>query len=97
MKPLREWRAERLLSADALGELAGVSNKTIVQLEHGRQTATFRTMRRICEALGIEPGDVEEFARAIAERGKDETPSSPGSRRANVLTVGQTAGRTAQA
>ena len=71
MKPLREWRAERLLSVDALAELAGVSNKTVIQLEYGRQVATFRTIRRISEALGVEPDQVAEFGAAIVERGKD--------------------------
>jgi transcriptional regulator with XRE-family HTH domain len=70
MKSLREWRAERLLSADALAAKAGVSNKTIVQLEHGRQLPTFRTIRRISDALGVPPSEITEFNRAIAERGK---------------------------
>ncbi len=71
MKPLREWRAERLMSSKTLATAAGVSNKTVIQIEHGRQMPTFRTIQRICPALGVEPGDVEEFAAAIEERGKD--------------------------
>jgi DNA-binding Xre family transcriptional regulator len=70
-KTLREWRADRLISVEDLARAAGVSNKTIVQLEHGRQTATFRTMRRLCGALNVQPGDVTEFAEAQEERGKD--------------------------
>ena len=71
MKPLSQWRAERLMSIKALAAAAGVSNKTVVQIEHGRQLPTFRTIHRITTALGIEPGDIEEFAAAIGERGKD--------------------------
>lgn len=71
MVTLREWRARRLLSSKALAASAGVSNKTIIQLEHGRQLATFRTMQRLCTALDVAPEDVEEFAAAIGERGKD--------------------------
>lgn len=71
MKPLREWRAERLLSVRALALAAGVSTKTIVQLEAGRQLPTFRTMQRLTAALDVSAGEVEEFAAAVGERGKD--------------------------
>ena len=71
MKPLREWRAARLMSSKTLGAAAGVSNKTIIQIEHGRQLPTFRTIARLCAALGVEPADVTEFAAAVEERGKD--------------------------
>jgi DNA-binding Xre family transcriptional regulator len=68
MKPLREWRAERLLSTRDLAAKAGVSNKTINEIEHDRGTPTFRTMRRICDALSVAPGDVTEFAKALERR-----------------------------
>jgi len=71
MKPLREWRAARLMSSKTLAIAAGVSNKTIIQIEHGRQLPTFRTIQRITDALGVEPAEIEEFAAAIEERGKD--------------------------
>jgi CheY-like chemotaxis protein len=45
-----------------------VSNKTIVQLENGRQTASFVTIEKLCRVLGVEPRDVREFAHALAER-----------------------------
>jgi transcriptional regulator with XRE-family HTH domain len=65
VKPLREWRYERLLSLDDLAAKAGVSNKTIVQIEYGRQVPKFRTIRRISDALGIPPSDITEFAAVI--------------------------------
>ena len=68
MRTLREWRTERLWSVRDLAEAAGVSTKTVVQLEHGRQRANYRTMRRVCEALGVEPRQVAEFAAAIGQR-----------------------------
>ena len=71
MKPLREWRAERLLSLRDLARAAGTSDKTIVQIELGRQVPTFRTIRRISEALGVDAAEVTEFAEAIREKGKD--------------------------
>lgn len=71
MKSLREWRAERLESSKTLALKAGVSNKTILEIENGRSLPRFPTMRKLSEALGVEPGDIEEFAAAIEERGKD--------------------------
>lgn len=66
-KTLRTWRLEKLLSLDDLAALAGVSNKTLVQLEHGRQAPRLRTMRSISAALDVEARDVEEFAAALDE------------------------------
>jgi transcriptional regulator with XRE-family HTH domain len=76
VKSLREWRAERLLSVDALAAKAGVSNKTIVQLEYGRQLPTFRTIRRISDALGVPPSEVTEFSQAIAQRSRKTTATA---------------------
>ena len=71
MKSLREWRSEKLESSKTLSAKAGVSNKTILEIENGRNVPTFKTMRKLSEALGVQPGEVEEFAAAIEERGKD--------------------------
>ncbi len=70
MKPLREWRTERLWSVRELAERAGVQHKTVIQLEYGRQRPTYATMRRIAEALGVPATEVEEFAATLGERGK---------------------------
>jgi DNA-binding XRE family transcriptional regulator len=67
-KPLRTWRAEQLLSTRQLAHEAGTSNKTIVQIENGRQTPTFATMAKITRVLQVEPREVTEFALALAER-----------------------------
>ena len=81
MRTLREWRALRLLSTKALAARAGVSNKTIVQLENGNGLPIFRTIARISAALGVPPGEIAEFAAAIATRGGvasgDTPPASP--------------------
>jgi transcriptional regulator with XRE-family HTH domain len=71
LKSLREWRAARLESSKTLAVKAGVSNKTILEIENGRNVPTFRTIRRLSEALNVDPAEVEEFAAAIEERGKD--------------------------
>ena len=71
MKALREWRLDRLLSIRGLAERSGVTAKTIVDLEHGRRQPHYDTMRQLCEALDVRPGEVTEFVAALEERGKD--------------------------
>ncbi len=71
MKPLRDWRTERVMSVRDLAEKSGVSTKTVVQLEYGRQRANYKSMRAISEALGVEPGQVTEFAEVLEQR-RDE-------------------------
>ena len=68
MMTLREWRASRLMGTKALAAKAGVSNKTIVQIEHGRQVPNFGTMQKLSQALDVEPMEVTEFAAAIEQR-----------------------------
>ena len=70
-KSLREWRTERLWSVRDLADAARVSTKTVVQLEYGRQRPNYTTMRRLAEALKVEPREITEFAAALEERGKD--------------------------
>ena len=71
MKSLRECRLDRLLSIRELAKRSGVTAKTIVDLEYGRRRPHYETMRQLCSALGVEAGDVAEFAAALGERGKD--------------------------
>ena len=47
MKTLREWRTEKLKSVRELAALAGVTHKTLIDLEHGRRRPTYDTMRRL--------------------------------------------------
>ncbi|MDP9363223.1 MAG: helix-turn-helix domain-containing protein [Chloroflexota bacterium] len=65
MRSLREHRRSRFISIEDLAEKAGVSTKTIVETELGRTQPKFRTIRKISEALGVDPGDVAEFAAVI--------------------------------
>jgi transcriptional regulator with XRE-family HTH domain len=74
MRSLRSWRIERLWSVRDLAKRAGISTKTVIQLEHGRQRPTFRTMRRVCAALGVEPHEVSEFAAALRDRSTGGPP-----------------------
>lgn len=69
MPTLREVRRGKLISIEGLSEMTGVSTKTIVEIELGRSTPRLRTIKRLSEALEIEPGNVQEFAAAIADEG----------------------------
>ena len=71
MKTLREWRLNRLLSIRGLEAASGVTAKTLVDLEHGRRRPHYATMRKLCAVLGVEPGEVTEFAAALEDLGKD--------------------------
>ena len=71
MQSLREWRIERLLSLAALAEQAGVTQKTIIDIEYGRRRPHYATIGKLSRALGVEPADVTEFVTALEEWGKD--------------------------
>ena len=58
MERLKELRRERVLSLRELEEKSGVSYNTIWRLEDGRQGAHPRTIRKIADALGVEPGEL---------------------------------------
>ena len=62
---LRDWRRRRAISIEDLAASSGVSTKTIVQIEHGRQVPRFKTIRQLSAALGIEPQDVAEFVPVV--------------------------------
>ncbi len=68
MATLREMRLRQALSQRDLARKAEVAPKTIVDLELGRQEPRLRTMRRLAEALGVEPLEIDEFRNAIEEK-----------------------------
>ena len=55
---LRQLRVERALSLRALGEITGVAFDTISKLENGHRPARLVTIRKLAEALGVEPKDL---------------------------------------
>ncbi len=55
---LKELRRERVLSLRELEERSGVSYNTIWRIEDGRQGAHPRTIRKLAEALGVEPSEL---------------------------------------
>jgi transcriptional regulator with XRE-family HTH domain len=52
---LRELRRRRMLSLRELGERSGVAFDNINKLENERRNAQPRTVRKLAEALGVEP------------------------------------------
>ncbi len=55
---LKELRRQRVLSLRELEELSGVSYNVIWRIEAGRQGAQQRTIRKLAEALGVEPKEL---------------------------------------
>lgn len=55
---LRELRVERALTLRDLGERSGVVYDTINKLELGRRPAHASTIRKLAEALGVEPKEL---------------------------------------
>jgi transcriptional regulator with XRE-family HTH domain len=56
---LKELRRERVLSLRELEEeRSGVSYNTIWRIEDGRQGAHPRTIRKLAEALGVQPSEL---------------------------------------
>jgi transcriptional regulator with XRE-family HTH domain len=55
---LRQLRVERAFSLRALGERSGVTFATINNLENGNRPARLVTIRKLAEALGVEPKEL---------------------------------------
>jgi len=55
---LRELRVEKVLSLRTLSERTGVAYDTINKLELGQRPARLGTIRKLAEALGVEPREL---------------------------------------
>jgi transcriptional regulator with XRE-family HTH domain len=55
---LKEPRRERVLSLRELEEKSGVSYNTIWRIEDDKQGAHPRTVRKLAEALGVQPSEL---------------------------------------
>jgi len=55
---LRELRRQKVLSMRELEERSGVSYNTVWRLETGKTGAQPRTIRRIADALGVDPAEL---------------------------------------
>ncbi len=60
---LRELRRQRVLSLRELEERSGVSYNTIWRIEDGRQGAHPRTLRKLAEALEVDPSELVKKVR----------------------------------
>ena len=58
MERLRELRREQVLSLRELEEKSGVSYNTIWRIEAGRQGAHPRTIRKLAQALSVDPKEL---------------------------------------
>jgi transcriptional regulator with XRE-family HTH domain len=55
---LRLLRRERALSQRDLSRMTGIAFDTISRLETGKQRAQPRTIRKLADALGVEPREL---------------------------------------
>jgi HTH-type transcriptional regulator, competence development regulator len=55
---LRELRREHALSQQDLERITGVAQSTLSALESGKRDAQPRTVRKLAEALGVEPREL---------------------------------------
>ncbi len=63
---LRGWMDRRLLSYVALGKLAGVSTRTLQEIEDGKRARPrAETVDKIADALGVKREQVMEFRRLM--------------------------------
>ena len=59
MKSLKILRRQKALSQREIAAIAGISTSTYNRVEKGLDEPMPKTMRKIAEALGIEPSDIE--------------------------------------
>ena len=55
---MRQLRVEQALTLRDLGEMSGVAYDTINKLELGRRPAHASTIRRLADALNVEPREL---------------------------------------
>jgi len=67
---VRRLREERYLSQSELAGKAGISKNTLVRIESGRYAAIPRTVRKLAEALGVEPRELASPDELRELRGK---------------------------
>jgi transcriptional regulator with XRE-family HTH domain len=58
VEKLKALREERVMTLRELGEQAGVSKDTIWRLEHGRGGAYPSTIRKLAQALEVQPREL---------------------------------------
>ena len=66
---VRRLREERFLSPSELAEKAGISRNTLYRIESGQYAAYPKTVRKLAEALGVEPTDLASMEELRIIRG----------------------------
>ncbi len=66
---LREWRERRALTQRELAAKAGMTVSTVNRIENGLQEARISSLRKLAEALGVEPDELLDW-QASAEGGE---------------------------
>jgi HTH-type transcriptional regulator, competence development regulator len=66
---VRRLREERFLSPSELAEKAGISRNTLYRIESGQFAAYPKTVRKLAEALGVEPTDLVSMEELRTARG----------------------------
>ena len=69
MISLAALRKHKLMSQRELAAASGVTRATVSHLETGKMRPKIVTVRKICQALGVRPKDVDEFRRALGLAG----------------------------
>jgi len=59
MAKLQDLRAQKYLTLQKLAEKTGLSKSTLVDLEQGRRKPQPITRRKIADALGVSPDEID--------------------------------------
>jgi transcriptional regulator with XRE-family HTH domain len=83
---LRRIRVQRGITQAQLAELAAVDLRTVQRLESGTYNARLRALERLCEGLGVEPGELlaPTELRTEAPRGRPPRSERRGARRSEA-------------
>jgi len=59
MRTLRDHRVSQFTTQEELAKKAGLSPTTVNRLEKGREKPMFQTIRKLAEALGVSPDQID--------------------------------------
>lgn len=68
---VRELREQRYLTLAELAERAGLSEAHLSRLERGQHRARISTVRRLAQALGVEPSAIAPVATPLPPAASD--------------------------
>jgi len=70
---LREVRERKFISQDDLSQTTGIAASTISRIESGLQAPRWVTIRKLAEALGVEPDELIDWNASTADPEKAKT------------------------